>query len=113
MASTGASSGSAGRDHTAELAEERGEVGRLVVGVQAARVGQDPDPRAADGLGLKAEPRAWPGEGSPIGADAEEGEDARAVAPGLGREPPPTGPELVRGELVGGGGGAGDDVGDA
>ena len=92
-----------------QLRELRG----LVVGVQAARVREDPDPGRADRFILQSQFRFRSVERSPVGAHADDGQVARGVALHFAGEDLAAFDELRAGQLVGGGGGAGDDVGDA
>src|SRR5262245_36310276 len=109
-AAAGDASGPPGRP--AELGEETLEVRGLVVGVEPARVGQDPHGGGADGVRLSPEPGPRAAEGDAVRADAEEGDDARPVSPHLGGEAPPALDQLGRGQLVRRRGGPGDHVGD-
>ncbi len=98
----GTPAGSAGEVVRAQLPVDAGEVGQLVVGVQAARVGHHPGGRAADPFVLQSGHRAGPVEAHPPGRDAEDGEHPRPVPRhelGQGRG---TGPQLLGRELGGG-----------
>ena len=72
----------------AQHAEVAREVREAVVRVEAARVGQDPGQRFRGRGVLPADDRLGPAEAGAIGADAEDGYDARAVSPGLGHQRP-------------------------
>ena len=83
------------------------------MGVEAAGVGEDPDPGAAEGTGLGADGGAGVAEGGAVGGDAGHGQDARAAVGDQGAEALASGAEFGGVELGGLGGGAGDQVGDA
>src|SRR5580698_4388210 len=97
----------------AEVSEELCECGGLVVGVEAAWVGEDPGVAAAEGGFLEANAGVFDAGDDAIGADADEGDDGGAPAFDLGLEAPAAGAKFVVGEFIGAGGGALDDVGDA
>src|SRR5689334_14998799 len=97
----------------AEVSEESCEGGGLVMGVEAARVGEDPGVAAAKGGILEGDAGALIAGDDAVGADADEGDDGGAPAFDLGFEAPAAGSKFVVGEFIGAGGGAFDDVGDA
>jgi hypothetical protein len=81
--------------------------------VEAAGVGEDPEPGAAEGTGLGADGGAGAAEGGAVGGDASHGEDTGAAVGDQGGEALASGMEFGGVELGGLGGGAGDQVGDA
>src|SRR5205823_9131239 len=94
-------------------AKQRDQRGELVIGVEAARIGQYPDARAREAFWLLAKRGAPDAERMAIGADAEERDHSRPQPVHLGGEALRAGDELLRRDLVGGGGGAIDEIGDA
>ena len=97
----------------AEVSEEFCEGGGLVVGVEAAGVGENPGVAAAEGGLLEADAGVFDAGDYAVGADADEGDDGGAPAFDFGFEAPAAGAKFVVGEFIGAGGGALDDVGDA
>ena len=97
----------------AEVSEELCEGGGLVVGVEAAGVGEDPGVAAAEGGLLEADAGVFDAGDDAVGADADEGDDGGAPAFDFGLEALAAGAKFVVGEFIGAGGGAFDDVGDA
>ena len=97
----------------AEVSEELCEGGGLVVGVEAAGVGEDPGVAAAEGGLLEADAGVFDAGDDAVGADADEGDDGGAPAFDFGFEALAAGAKFVVGEFIGAGGGAFDDVGDA
>ena len=97
----------------AEVSEELCEGGGLVVGVEAAGVGEDPGVAAAEGGLLEADAGVFDAGDDAVGADADEGDDGGAPAFDFGFEALAAGAKFVGGEFIGAGGGAFDDVGDA
>ena len=97
----------------AEVSEELCEGGGLVVGVEAAGVGEDPGVAAAEGVLLEADAGVFDAGDDAVGADADEGDDGGAPAFDFGFEALAAGAKFVVGEFIGAGGGAFDDVGDA
>src|SRR4029453_16308406 len=85
---------------------------KLVVRIQAARIGQDPDRRPLEALRLASDRGVLQGEGVAVGTPPEEREHLRAIAPDLGGEALAAGDELLRRELVGGRRAAVDEVRD-
>src|SRR5436309_3230137 len=96
-----------------ELGEFGGECGELVVSVEAAGVGQYPEARAGDRVGLGADCGLGAVETGAVGGDSDDGDVVGRVCGGEGGEAGGAGAEFGGGEFVGAGGGAGDDVGDA
>jgi len=96
-----------------QFAQQRHQRAHLVVGVQSARAGQNPDARALESHGLLAEGGLRRGEGEAVGAHAEEGDDAGPIALHLALQPPSSLYELRGVKLVSAGGGATDQVGEA
>ena len=98
----------------ARLGVEAREVGGLVVGVEAARVREDPDGAAADRLLLQAHRRLSGAERGPVGG---RGRGSRPAAAGCSRtsalELGRARAQLLAAELGGGARRAGGDVGDA
>ncbi len=90
----------------AEVSEELCEGGGLVVGVQAAGVGEDPGVAAAEGGLLEADAGVFDAGDNAVGADADEGDDGGAPAFDFGFESLAAGAKFVVGEFIGAGGGA-------
>src|SRR5271155_5580642 len=97
----------------AEVPEELCEGGGLVVGVDAAGVGENPGVAAAEAGLLEADAGVLDAGDDAVGADADEGDDGGAPAIDFGLEALAAGAKFVVRELIGAGGGALDDVGDA
>src|SRR5580700_2763253 len=97
----------------AEVSEELCEGGRLIVGVEAAGVGEDPGMAAAEEVLLEADAGIFYAGDDAVGSDADEGDDGGAPAFDLGFEALAPGAKFSVGQLIGAGGGAFDDVGDA
>ena len=97
----------------AEVSEELCEGGGLVVGVEAAGVGEDPGVAAAEGGLLEADAGVFDAGDDAVGTDADEGDDGGAPAFDFGLEALAAGAKFVVGEFIGAGGSALDDVGDA
>jgi hypothetical protein len=89
------------------------ERGKLVVRVQAARTGQHPDVGTFEHLRLEAERRLPATERHPVGAEADEGDRARAMAAYLAGELPSAANELCGRQLVGSGRAAVHEIGQA
>jgi hypothetical protein len=83
------------------------------VGVQAARIGHDPQAGGADRLGLRPDLGIFLTERSPVGGYPGHGDDTRLMPGHQVRELGAAGLELVAGEFRGLRGGPGDQVGDA
>ena len=111
----GRSSGGAvlGNGPLAEVTEELCEGGRLIVRVEAAGNREDPGAAAAEGRILQADAGAFVAGDDAVGTDADEGDDGGAPAFDFAFESLPAGAEFDVGELIGAGGSAIDDVGDA
>ena len=97
----------------AEVSEELCEGGRLVVGVEAAGVGEDPGVAAAGGGLLEADAGVFDARDDAVGTDADKGDVGGAPALDFGFEELAAGAKFIGGEFVGAGGGAFDDAGDA
>ena len=97
----------------AEVSEELCEGSRLIVGVEAAGVGEDPGVAAAEGAVLEADAGVFDAGDDAVGTDADEGDDGGAPAFDFGFEALAAGAKFVVGQFIGAGGGALDDVGDA
>ena len=89
------------------------ELRELVVRIQSARTRQHPYLRAFQQLGLLAERRLGATKGGAVGAQADEGDGARAVASNLGRKSAAPGEELGIGQLVRGRGAAIHQIGES
>jgi hypothetical protein len=61
-------------DSLTEITKEPREIGCLVVSIEAARVGEKPDPSGPDGLGLRTNRCRWLVESSAIGTEPYNGE---------------------------------------
>jgi hypothetical protein len=97
----------------AEVSEELCEGGRLIVGVKAAGVGEDPGVAAAEEVLLEADPGVLYAGDDAVGSDTDEGDHCGAPAFDFGFEELAAGAKFVVGEFISAGGGAFDDVGDA
>src|SRR5436190_23542773 len=97
----------------AEVSEELCKGGGLVVGVEAAGVGEDPGVSAAEGSLLEADAGVFDAGDDAVGSDADKGDDGRAPAFDFGPEALAASAKFVVGEFIGAGGRAFDDVGDA
>ena len=97
----------------AEVPEEICERGGLVVGVEAAGVGEDPGVAAAEGGLLQADAGVFDAGDDAVRADADEGDDGGAPAFDFGLEALAAGAKFVVGQFIGASGSAFDDVGDA
>src|SRR5690349_19533058 len=84
---------------------------QLVVGVQAAGIGQEPDGGAAQRFLLASQFRLGTAEGFSIGRHAEKSHNRGLIAANLSPQVGRTSGELLRAELLGGGGGSGDEIG--
>src|SRR5256885_14789963 len=100
MATSG-SAECAGSERSTQIAEGAGQRGHLVARGPSARVGQHPDPRARDGLVLRAGASAGTAEGDAIRANTDERDDARAVAADLPSDAAGAIAEFPRIQLVG------------
>ena len=85
----------------AEVSEELGEGGGLVVGVEAAGVGEDPGVAAAERGLLEADTGIPDAGDDAVGADADEGDDGGAPAFDFGLEALAAGAKFVVGEFIG------------
>ena len=83
------------------------------MGVDAAGVGKNPGVAAAERGFLQAHAGVLNAGDDSVGANADESDDSRSPAFDFGFEPPAAGAKFVVAELIGPGGGAFDDVGDA
>ena len=97
----------------AEISEELCEGGGLVVGVEAAGVGEDPGVAAAEGFLLEGDAGVFDAGDDAVRSDADEGDDGGAPAFDFGFEALAAGAKFAVGKFIGAGGGALDDVGDA
>src|SRR5580698_4027500 len=84
----------------AETSEELCEGGGLVVGVEAAGVGEDPGVAAAEGGLLEADAGVFDVGDDAVGADADEGDDRGAPAFDFGLEALAAGANFVVGEFI-------------
>jgi hypothetical protein len=89
------------------------EGGGLIVGVEAAGVGEDPSVATTEGVFLEADSGIFDAGNDAVGADADEGDDGGAPTFNFGCEALAAGAKFVVREFIGAGGGALDDVGDA
>ena len=94
-----------------QLGERLRQCSDLVVRVEAAWVGKDPEPRFADGALLRAHDRPALVEGDAVSGHAQKCEEAGLPPPDLAGEGLAARDELFWGQLVGTGGGAHHDVG--
>lgn len=96
-----------------QLAEEVCQGGGLVVGVEAAGVGEYPGVTATEEWILQADMGIFVARDNAIGMNADKGDHCWTPAFDFGGEALAAGAEFVIGQLVGAGGGAFDDVGNA
>ena len=89
------------------------EGGGLVVGVEAAGVGEDPGVAAAEGGLLEADAGVFDAGDDAVGVNADKGDDGRTPTSDFGLEASAADAKFVVGEFIRTGGGAFDDVGDA
>src|SRR5262249_2702007 len=89
------------------------ERGKLIVRVQAARIGQHPYAGAVEQPRLRTDWSILQGKSVAVGAHAEEREGLRSVATDLRRQALAPSDEFCGIELVGRGGTPVDEVGDA
>src|SRR3954470_18820848 len=85
----------------AEVSKEFGEGGGLVMGVEAARVRQDPGKAAAEGGFLEADAGVFIAGDDAVRADADEGDDGGPPAFDFGFETSAARAKLVVGEFIG------------
>ena len=85
----------------AEVSEELCEGGRLVVGVEAAGVGEDPGVAAAEGGLLEADAGVFDAGNDAVGTDADEGDDGGAPTFDFGFEALAAGAKFVVREFIG------------
>src|SRR6476469_466082 len=85
----------------AEVSEELCEGGGLVVGVEAAGVGEDPGVAAAEGGLLEADAGVFDAGDDAVGADADKGDDGGAPAFDFDLEALAAGAKFVGGEFIG------------
>ena len=97
----------------AEVSEELCEGGGLIVGVEAAGIGEDPGVAATEGVFLEADSGIFDARHDAVGADADEGDNGGAPTFDFGFEALAASAKFVVREFIGAGGGALDDVGDA
>ena len=97
----------------AEVSEEFREGGGQVVGVEAAGVGKNPSVAVAEKEFLEADAGVFDTGDDAVGVNADKGDDGWAPAIHFDQEALSAGAELFVGELIGAGGGAFDDIGDA
>ena len=97
----------------AEVSEEFCKGRGLVVGVEAAGVGEDPGVAAAEEIFLEADAGVFDAGDDAVRTDADEGDDGGVPAFDFSFEAFAAGAKFVVGEFIGAGGGAIDDVGDA
>lgn len=83
-----------------EPAKGPGEISRLVMRIESARIRQHPNPGSSKSLRLSAHGGMWPGKGSPIGAHAENRHPARAKALYGALETMPAPDQLGSGDLA-------------
>jgi hypothetical protein len=102
-----------GRGPQTEVPEKPGEVGGLVVGVEAAGIGEDPGMAAAEEILLKADAGALDAGDDAVRTDSNERDHGGSPPSDLGFEAPPAGAQFLVGEFVGADGGPFDDVRDA
>jgi release factor glutamine methyltransferase len=96
-----------------QLGERRRQVAGAPVGVEAARIRQDPDAGVAEPIGPRADGGLALAEGRPVGGDAEHGQPSRLDPVDEREQDLAAVAQFGGGELIGPGGRARDDVGDA
>jgi len=97
----------------AEFSEELRQGRGLVVGIEAAGVGQNPRVAAAEGGLLQTHAGVFDPGDDAVRADADERDDRGPQASDFGRKAPAAGAKFVIGEFIGANGGAVDQIGDA
>jgi len=97
-------------DRVSERSEPLDEIVELVARVQAARVRQDPEPRAAEIFVLRPEHRVASTEPRPVRADPEHDDEPRMQWREPILERPCSEADLVGAELCGCRGGSSDEV---
>src|SRR5438034_4623457 len=95
-----------------KLPERRRKLWHLMIGIEPARLRQQPQPRRPQPLRLRTDHRARASERGAIGADPDHRHPLRPVALDLALEPPRARDELVRRQLGGRRGGAGHEIRD-
>lgn len=95
-----------------QLSEGAGQVRELIVGVQAAGVGQHPETRAGEPVRLPAGGRMPAAERRPVGRHPQHRDERRPVAPHLRLQPPGPRDQLLGRQLVGPSGRPAHEVGD-
>ena len=89
------------------------EGGRLVVGVEPARIGEDPGMAAREGVLLKADAGVFDVRDDTVETDAHKGDNGGTPVFDFGFEAPAGDAKLVFGEFIRASGRAIDDIGDA
>ena len=84
-----------------EVSEELGKCGRLVVGVEAARVGKDPGVAAPERDLLQADTGVFIAGDNAVGTDANEGDDGGVPAFDFGFEALAAGTKFVDRKFIG------------
>jgi hypothetical protein len=101
------------RGPKAEVSEEPCEVDGLVVGVEAAGVGEDPGVAATEEVLLKADAGVFNAGDDAVRTDANKSDNGGSPTSDFGFEAPAAGAKFFGGEFIGAGGGTFDDVRDA
>ena len=96
-----------------QLPKKPREVGKLIIGIESARIGKNPNLGAADSFRLFADADASVAECILIRTNAEDSDDARAIPADLRCQAVGTGAQFLFHELRGVGRGAVDEIGDA
>ena len=96
-----------------QFAEELGQCRGLVMGVEAAGVGEDPEPRRLNGFTLRAELGEWTIKGDPIARDADNCGDRGLKAAYFFRQHFDAGAQFLGIQFIGSGCRAADEIGDS
>ena len=96
-----------------QLTKQARQIRGLVVGVEAAGVGEDPEQGVADGFRLPTDRSFWLSERGAIGADAQHRKHARLVTQNLRAQTFAAGDDLSPRQFISRWRGARDDVRDA
>ena len=84
----------------AQRAKQADQFRQLMMGIEPAGIGQQPECRLAQFFGLPPEHRSRPLERAPVGADPEHGHVARRVAFRFAEQAAAAGTQLLPGSIV-------------
>jgi hypothetical protein len=97
----------------AKLAEQASEVARLMVSIESAGIGEQPDACGGNGVWLQTDYGIRAVESDAVGTQPNDGKEGWSKAKELAAESSGAAEKFVLGELIGGRGGTGSDVRDA